>query len=141
YNDNGERIGGVISLHDITEIVEARLRLSDLVNELRRSNRELQDFASVASHDLQEPLRKIQAFGDRLLATQGERLNEQGRDYLARMHNAAGRMQVLINDVLAFSRVSTKAQPFTRIELARIVNEVIDDLEASMEKTGGRVEL
>src|SRR5690606_4872478 len=106
---DGRALGGVISLHDVTEIVEARQRLNEVVEELRRSNRELQEFASVASHDLQEPLRKIQAFGDRLKVTQGDRLNEQGQDYLARMHSAAGRMQILINDLLAFSRVTTKA--------------------------------
>lgn len=141
HDADGRITGGVISLHDITEIVEARERLTELINELSRSNRELQDFASVASHDLQEPLRKIQAFGDRLKATQGERLNEQGRDYLSRMHNAAGRMQVLINDLLAFARITTKAQPFERVELAEIVGEVLGDLETLIANTHARVEL
>lgn len=138
---NGRLTGGVISLHDVTEIIEARERLNELVTELSRSNRELQDFASVASHDLQEPLRKIQAFGDRLKDTQGQLLNEQGRDYLSRMHNAAGRMQVLINDLLAFARITTKAQPFQRVELAEIVREVLGDLETLIANTHASVEV
>lgn len=139
--DDGRVLGGVISLHDITEVVETRRRLNDVIEELQRSNRELQDFASVASHDLQEPLRKIQAFGDRLKVTQGDRLTDQGQDYLARMHNAAGRMQVLINDLLAFSRVTTRAQPFEKVDLAQIVHDVLDDLEERITSSGGRVEV
>jgi signal transduction histidine kinase len=108
---------------------------------LEQSNRELQDFAYVASHDLQEPLRKIQAFGDRLKARFAEALGEQGRDYLDRMHNAAARMQNLITDLLAFSRISTKAQPAVLVDLAQATREVLSDLETRIEQTGGRVEI
>ena len=107
--------------------------------ELERSNRELQDFAFVASHDLQEPLRKIQAFGDRLRTIQGPQFSDQGRDYLERMHSAAGRMHTLINDLLMFSRVTTKAQPFAPVNLNKIAKEVVSDLEARIEDTGGKV--
>lgn len=109
--------------------------------ELQRSNRELQDFAFVASHDLQEPLRKIQAFGDRLRTRDGAALSSEGRDYLERMQNAARRMQTLIQDLLTFSRVTTKAQPFTPVDLNTVAREVLNDLEARIEQTGGRVEL
>ena len=98
-----------------TTIVELEHSTSQLLRnqaELERSNRELQDFATVASHDLQEPIRKVQAFGDRLVSRYGATLGEQGSDYLARMLDAAARMQTLINDLLTFSRVSTRAQPF-----------------------------
>jgi len=108
---------------------------------LLRSNRELQDFAYVASHDLQEPLRKIQAFGDRLKTKFGDVLAEDGRDYLERMQNAAGRMQTLINDLLAFSRVATKAQPFVPVDLRKVAHEVLSDLEIRIEQTGARVEV
>lgn len=83
--------------------------------ELVRSNAELQQFASIASHDLQEPLRKIQTFGDRLKEKCGEELTEQGRDYIERMQNAAERMQALINDLLILSRLTIKAQRFSTL--------------------------
>lgn len=115
--------------------------LNQLNTELERSNRELQDFAFVASHDLQEPLRKIQTFGDRLRIKQGAQLGEEGQDYLKRMQNAAGRMQTLINDLLTFSRVTTKAQPFAEVSLEKTANEVLEDLETRIQQTGGRVEI
>jgi len=108
---------------------------------LQRSNHELQDFAYVASHDLQEPLRKIQAFGDRLKTKCAAALTDDGRDYLERMQNAASRMQTLINDLLAFSRVTTKGQPFELVELSRVAREVLSDLEVRIEQTGARIEV
>lgn len=109
--------------------------------ELSRANAELQQFASIASHDLQEPLRKIQAFGQRLKATYGDVLNEQGQDYLERMQNAAQRMQALIDDLLALSRVATRALPFTPVNLTQIAQEVLSDLEVLIQQTDGRVML
>jgi light-regulated signal transduction histidine kinase (bacteriophytochrome) len=109
--------------------------------ELARSNAELEQFAYVASHDLQEPLRKVVTFGDRLKSKYGEALDDRGRDYLERMQDAAARMQVLISDLLTYSRVTTKAQPFTRVDLAKVAREVISDLEVRTEQLGGRVEL
>ncbi len=81
---------------------------------LEQSNGELESFAYVASHDLQEPLRKVQAFGDRLKVRYAEALDERGLDYLARMQNAASRMQALINGLLKYSRVTSKGQPLCR---------------------------
>lgn len=126
---------------DISERRQAELKRSVFAAELERSNRELQEFASVASHDLQEPLRKIQAFGDRLGVKYSEALGEQGRDYLARMRAAASRMQILINDLLTYSRVTSKAQPRVPIDLGRIAQEVLSDLEGRIQQTGGRVEV
>ncbi|MBA4156819.1 MAG: PAS domain-containing protein [Gemmatimonadetes bacterium] len=108
---------------------------------LERSNRELEQFAYVASHDLQEPLRKIQAFGDRLKGRYEEVLDERGHDYLDRMQHAANRMQGLINDLLSFSRVANKPQPFQPVDLARVAAEVVCDLEVRIQGTGGRVEI
>ena len=108
---------------------------------LERSNKELQDFASVASHDLQEPLRKIQAFSDRLKSRCAAAIDDQGRQYLDRIQNAAGRMQTLINDLLTYARVATKAQPFVPTDLVSITREVVSDLEARIEQVNGRVEL
>jgi signal transduction histidine kinase len=114
---------------EIAERRRAEADLSRLAGQLALSNRELQDFAYVASHDLQEPLRKVQAFGDRLAARWGTTLGPDGVDYLERMRSAARRMQALIADLLAFSRVTTRGQAFTSVDLAVVVKEVLQDLE------------
>ena len=106
---------------------------------LARSNRELENFASVASHDLQEPLRKIEAFGDRLRRRAGAQLNEDGLQCIDRMQNAAGRMRTLINDLLSYSRVTTKARPFEQCDLTVLAQEVISDLQVGIEEAAGQV--
>lgn len=121
------------------KVLERTSALQHFSNELKRSNRELQDFAFVASHDLQEPLRKIRAFGDRLQQNYGERLGEQGADYVRRMQMASERMSRLITDLLSFSRITTKAKPFEPVSLNRIAEEVIDDLEVAIEETGASI--
>ena len=107
--------------------------------ELRRSNEELEKFAYVASHDLQEPLRKIQTFGDRLQNAATDALSEQARDYLIRILASTVRMRQLISDLLTFARVTTKGQPFTRVDLSQVLAEVLSDLEVSIQQTGGKV--
>lgn len=131
----------LLAIEDFTDRKAAELTLQVFTAKLQRSNQELQDFASVASHDLQEPLRKIQAFGDLLVREYGSLLPEPGQEYLKRMQNAAGRMQTLINDLLAFSRVTTKAQPFVSIDLHRVVQEVLLDLEVQIQQVKGQIEV
>ena len=114
----------------------AQLEVTNL--NLQRSNQELQDFAYVASHDLQEPLRKIQAFGTILQDEYAETLGEGG-DYLVRMRSAAARMSTLIEDLLAFSRVTTHAKEHAEIDLTTIIGEVLEDLEARIGDTHGTV--
>lgn len=109
--------------------------------ELQRSNRELEQFASVASHDLQEPLRKIQAFGDRLQSLCHQQLGEKGTDYLQRMLTSAARMRRLIDDLLTYSRVSSKAQPFSAVDLNEIAEEVAGDLEGRLQDVNGKLEI
>jgi len=139
-DNNGEVMGLLGVFTDITDRKMAEGTLKDFAARLERSNRELQDFAYVASHDLQEPLRKVSVFGERLKAKCGEVLGDEGKDYLDRMQKATGRMQGLINDLLNFSRVTTKSQPFATVDLNEVVREVTTDLEARIEQVGGRVE-
>jgi two-component system CheB/CheR fusion protein len=108
---------------------------------LERSNRELLEFASVASHDLQEPLRKVQTFGDRLKTLSAANFDEHGRDYLNRMLNATGRMQALIQDLLAFSRVGCRPRSFVAVDLAQVTREVLSDLDIRIAETGAQVEV
>jgi PAS domain S-box-containing protein len=140
--DTDGKIVGLVGISsDISARKEDEEKLVAFSAALERSNAELQNFASVASHDLQEPLRKIQAFGDRLKAKCGEALGEQGRDYLDRMQNAAGRMQTLIQDLLKLSRVTSRAQPFERVDLGEILSQVLNDLEVSIEQKGAKLEV
>lgn len=138
---DGEFLGIIAMCRDITEQKQDEERLRLYAAALASSNRELQDFAFVASHDLQEPLRKILAFGERLGEANAGILNEESRDYLARMQNAAQRMQGLIRDLLDFSRVTTRAQPFAETNLRKVADEVISDLETRIEQTMGRVDI
>lgn len=126
-------------LVEITERKQAQSKLQAYTVKLEKSNRELQDFAFVASHDLQEPLRKIQAFGDRLQTKFGDKLGDQGKDFLGRMQNAAKRMQILIEDLLSFSRVTSQVQPFAPVSLSKVIEGVVSDLEARIDRTKGKV--
>tara|TARA_R110001592_G_scaffold52750_5_gene161811 strand:+ start:4323 stop:5798 length:1476 start_codon:yes stop_codon:yes gene_type:complete len=117
---------------------KVKLRTKELTvysEELARSNRELEDFAFVASHDLQEPLRKIRAFGDRLSTSYNDVIDERGLDFIKRMQNAAERMSNLINDLLEYSRINTRGKNFLAVPLAQIVTDVIDDLEVAIEES------
>jgi len=114
-------------------------RVAERTAQLERSNEELQNFAYVASHDLQEPLRKIQAFSNLLQDEYRDQLDD-GADYLDRMRSAAARMSVLIEDLLEFSRVTTQARPHETVDLNLIVADVIGDLEIRLKDTGGIVE-
>jgi PAS domain S-box-containing protein len=138
--DSAGRLLGIVGLSsDITQRREKDEKLQHYAEALQKSNEELQNFASVASHDLQEPLRKIQAFGDRLRARHAAQLDEQARDFLARMMDAAGRMQTLIEDLLKLSRVTTRALPFERCDLQEIARGVLRDLEVKISASGAKV--
>jgi len=112
-----------------------------LTASLQQSNAELEQFAYVASHDLKEPLMLITAFAERLHLRYGATLDQRGRDYLSRIVKAAGQLKDLVEALLQLSRVSTSRRPFERLELNRLVKEVLDDLGESIRSTGARVEV
>jgi PAS domain S-box-containing protein len=141
YDPSGKLCGFAKVTRDLSESKQAEDALKEYATRLEQSNRELQDFAMVASHDLQEPLRKIQAFGDLLKEECGPALNPDGQEYLALMQDAARRMQSLIQALLSLSRVTTRGQPFVPVDLSAVVCEVVTDLEMRLQQTGGRVEV
>ena len=93
----------------------------------------------MASHDLQEPLRKVLAFSDRLQQRYGSELGQTGADYIVRMQQSATRMQRLINDLLALSRITTGGEPFEAVDLNQTVEEVIEDLSEAIKERRGQV--
>ncbi|NDV90635.1 histidine kinase [Alteromonas sp. 345S023] len=128
-----------INLDLENKIAERTQELRVFADELTRSNRELEDFAFVASHDLQEPLRKIRAFGNRIDSGYKDVMDERGRDFLARMLNAAERMSMLISDLLSFSRVSTRGKDFEDVNLNSVLDAVIGDLEIVVEEKNAQI--
>ena len=145
-DDRGEPIYLLGISEDITEKKEAeearRRAEEDLARnaaELARSNQELEQFAYVASHDLQEPLRKIQAFSDLLAVAGGAALGPEGADYLHRIRGAAGRMRTLIQDLLTLSRVTIKGRPFMAVELTEIARDTLADLEVQIQETAAQI--
>jgi DNA-binding LacI/PurR family transcriptional regulator/signal transduction histidine kinase len=139
FSEDGAPIKIFSIFQDITVRQQAELKLEAYTAELERSNQELQEFAYVASHDLQEPLRKIQAFGDRLQQKYYAELDEKGKEYIDRMQNAAARMQALIIALLAFSRVRTHTQPLSKVNLVQVVKYVLQDLETSIAAVGATI--
>ncbi|MDE3134350.1 MAG: hypothetical protein KGL15_09810 [Acidobacteriota bacterium] len=127
-------------LESVNRQLEAsNARLKRRAEELARSNAELDQFASIASHDLQEPLRKVRTFTEQLVASESEGLSERGIDYLARANRAAERMQVLIQDLLQFSRVTTKPRPFAPVDLNRVTAEILEDISIELEDSDAAV--
>jgi signal transduction histidine kinase len=115
--------------------------LEKKISELERSNRMLQDFAFTASHDLQEPLRKISTFGEMILNRNSAGLDGRTRDYLVRMQEAAKRMQALLASLLEYSRVTTKTEPFRQTNLNKSVRQALSNLSILIKEKQGEVEV
>jgi PAS domain S-box-containing protein len=109
--------------------------------ELGVANKELQSFAYVSSHDLQEPLRKIQTFANRILEKEYEHLSDDGKDYFARIQNSANRMQTLIEDLLAFSRVNTGERKFEMTDLHKMIEALSEDFKEAIDKIGATLKI
>lgn len=126
-------------VRDISKRRRIEWQLQQTLTDLDTRNRELQDFAFVASHDLQEPLRKIRTFSDRLLTLPGQQLSDKARDYLERSGHAAARMQNLIDDLLAYSRIGSSQLLALPVDLDSVLQGVIDDLSAGIEASTAQI--
>ncbi|GAB3510108.1 hypothetical protein GCM10027341_48100 [Spirosoma knui] len=124
-----------------SQLRTSQQQLEGNINELNRSNTELAQFAYVASHDLQEPLRKIQAFSTMLTEQYAPALDPTAQDIIRRMQGATGRMQELIRGLLAYSRLNTEKPSFRAVSLNQLINEVIGDLETAIEDRAAVIEV
>lgn len=123
------------------QVAERTKQLADTNSTLARMNKELQSFAYISSHDLQEPLRKIQTFSTQLLERESQNLSDSGKDKFRRMQNSAKRMQTLIDDLLTYSRTSTEERKFETVNLNKIIDEVKDDLKEELQQRHGSIEV
>ena len=139
-NKNGDIHGILLFAIDITKQKEAEGKILEYSHRMDGINRELQSFASIASHDLQEPLRKIITFGDRL-KTRISATDEMAHNYLERMQKSSARMKSLVEDLLKFTRVETKTRPFEATHLNKVVQIVLEDLEARLKESNGVVNI
>ncbi len=131
----------LVTFADYTSLKRVQRQLEHSIVDLSRSNESLQQFAYVASHDLQEPLRKIQSFGDVMQARFGPELGDVGSDMIGRMQTAAGRMSTLIHDLLTYSRLSAKPAEMKPIALANVLARVLDDLDLPIRESGATIKV
>jgi len=127
---------------ELEKQVTARTKELEQKNvELEQMNKELQSFAYISSHDLQEPLRKIQTFATQIIEKESDNLSDSGKDKFLRMQNAAQRMQTLINDLLSYSRTNIQERKFEKVNLSKIIDEVKEDLKEELEQKGAIIEI
>ncbi len=151
-DDEGRMLGRRACNRDITERKyaeqeleksrdELEVRVRERTAELEMRNNELQDFAFVAAHDLREPLRKIQTFGNMLVRTMGGSVSEKAGDYVRRMQKAAARMQQLLDSLLAYSRVTTMGEPMKMTDLNKSLKDALSNLEIAIREKDARIEI
>lgn len=126
---------------DVTELRVYERSLENKIEELNRSNHELEEFAYVASHDLQEPLRKISTFGQRLQLKMGNSLGQDGNIYINRMMIATDNMRKLIDNLLELSKISQNKQPTEQVDLSFIFSEVLEELDLKIDETNTRIKI
>ncbi|MHC0441356.1 PAS domain S-box protein [Flavobacterium sp. 3-210] len=147
HNKKNQVIGFSKMTHDLTDkkTADDKLKLNALEleqknKELEKMNQELQSFAYISSHDLQEPLRKIQTFATQIMEKESENLSDYGKDKFKRMQNAAQRMQTLINDLLSYSKTNVQERIFEKTNIGKIINEVKEDLKEEIEQKNAKIE-
>lgn len=139
-NSQGKIMEWIGAVHDLSDLKRQERILADYAQQLNERNRYLQEFAYVASHDLQEPLRKIRSYGDILNEDFGLQLGEEGKKYIEIMRSASGRMSKLIEDMLLYSRATSAEMEVEELDLNRIVSEVMGDMEISIKESGAEIE-
>ncbi len=138
---SGEPLYFILFIEDITKRREIEEMLQNLIKDLAEANQNLEDFTRTASHDLQEPLRKIISFADRLKTSIGDKMDSREKEYFDRLENSSVRMKKLIEDLLRYSRVSSLAPEMEPVDLKDIVSEVLLDLEVSIERSKGVIDV
>ncbi|OQA12758.1 MAG: Phytochrome-like protein cph1 [Bacteroidetes bacterium ADurb.Bin397] len=131
--------GFTVTFEDISTEKQYEIQLENTIQELKRSNNELEQFAFVASHDLQEPLRKIQSFGDRLKIKSQDELRAESLIYVDKMLSAANRMSNLIFDLLSFSRLAKNNEILQETDLNKVMKEVLNDLEVVIQQKNAAI--
>jgi len=124
---------------DITKIIDAEKKLKNTLMDLERSNKELEQFAYVSSHDLQEPLRKIKNYSDLLVIRNRDKLDEKGKKYLDIISRGATRMQKLIDDLLGISRVSTRGEELGKVDTKILIQDVQNNLKREILKSRAEI--
>jgi PAS domain S-box-containing protein len=138
-DENNKPVKYLGSTRDVTQLKNYERNLEKTINELNRSNKELEEFAYVASHDLQEPLRKLSTFTERLTTRYSDKLDDDGKMYAERIMAATNNMRSLIENLLEFSRVAKSSAAFEQVELNDILNQSLQDNELSLEETGTKI--
>ena len=150
YDDNCQITGVFVTCTETTEKVLAVKKIEEIVNErtreleivnnnLKKSNAELAQFAYIASHDLQEPLRKIRTFSHMLENQTGDKMDEHARNYLRKINSASLRMHTLIRDVLTYSELAKTGNFFSEVNLNQTIDSVLADYELLIEQKGATI--
>lgn len=139
--ENGEIAGAVVVFKDITERKLAEKDLRETLQELERSNRELEQFAYVISHDLQEPLRMVRSYVELIQDRYAERLDENASDFIEFAADGAERMQQMIEDLLCYSRVGSHGGDLRPTALREVLDEVLANLATSIEESDAEVQV
>ena len=140
-NENGEAIRVIGTTRNITQLRAYERNLESIVNDLNRSNKDLEEFAYIASHDLQEPLRKLSTFSERLVTRYSAELSPEGKKYTERILGATENMRILIENLLEFSRTARSTIPFSMVDLNNVMTQVLSDLEIVIEKSGATIKI
>jgi signal transduction histidine kinase len=122
------------AIMDVTERIQAQIRMEEVLKDLQRSNKDLEQFAYIASHDLQEPIRMVKSYTELLEKRYSDKLDSNAIEFLGFIAESSMRMHQLVTDLLKYSRVTTKAQPFDSVDCNEILKEVLDDLRFKIQE-------